>query len=254
VGNNSVSCIDVNGRWTWNSTSADSKLRAVIEEWRNKGWNFPADALDWFRRGNANNLDLSQYHDRISSNRGWQIAFINSIEKQIKKKDPSGSGKMVEIGDVEHKSNFDANLSNASFSSTTFRAIFNFRFHYMNSQELFYALYGSRYSYYGKGALCRRSDHWSFASYRSATEVEFDVKIASWDQLTYPSGFLWLRRTFPSYSAAHFIEESRKEGAISRSGRYRAPFIYLRWREKGHWIHTTYGNSDGLITEGISSL
>ena len=67
------------------------------------------------------------------------------------------------------------------------------------------------------------------------TSIEIDLQVASYDMLSYGGGFP--RTTFPSYSAAQYLQKNHN---------YNTPFIYLRWTEKGAWEisdwHTLYSN------------
>ena len=230
---------DTDGRWEWpwipdwTEERARQEVRAKIQEMRENGYDFAADALGHYLRNTAQNIDLSRYSDEISRHHEWRKSFLSSVLKQLKTRDPRGTDKKVEIGDVAHKASFNADLQNGNILDM-FTTQFSHRFYPTESMGLFYALYGSYYSYVGTVSWCRRNQSTMFID-DERTSIEFDLQVASYDMLSYGGGFP--RTTFPSYSAAQYLQKNHN---------YNTPFIYLRWTEKGAWEisdwHTLYSN------------
>jgi len=230
---------DIDGRWEWfwipdwTEERARQEVSAKIQEMRENGYDFAADALGHYLRNTAQNIDLSRYSNEISRHHEWRKSFLSSVLKQLKTRDPRGTDKKVEIGDVAHKASFNADLQNGNILDM-FTTQFSHRFYPTESMGLFYALYGSYYSYVGTASWCRRNKSTMFME-DERTSIEIDLQVASYDMLSYGGGFP--RTTFPSYSAAQYLQKNHN---------YNTPFIYLRWTEKGAWEisdwHTLYSN------------
>lgn len=116
---------------------------------------------------------------------------------------------------------------------------FAYRFKRYNSGNLFYALYGSRYAYVGNASKKKEK-----IGGDCCVTLELNLSIASWDALTYPSGF-W-RNFAEQYRAATYLEELRKK----QSGNdYFMPYVYLFWDESGQWVQCTEGHRGGTRTK-----
>ena len=142
-------------------------------------------------------------------------------------------GRKFTIGDIGHAANFDKPMLEAGNIGNLFMVQFYHRFHQTQSMGLFYALYGSRYSYYGT-ASWKRCNNSNLLVYMTTTKINVDVKVVSWDMLTYPKGMG--RTAINSYSAANYLEQEHK---------YEKPYIFLRWDEKGKWTSTFWSTING---------
>ena len=220
---------DIDGRWEWpwipdwTEELARQEIRTKIQEMRDEGCDFAANALEHYLGNNAENLDLSQHASEIYNNVFWQESFIGSVLSKLKKEDPKGTNKKVEIGDVGHRQNFKANLSTGNLTSM-FTTQFSHRFERSQSKSLFYALYGSYYSYVGTGSWCRKTRGLYPAFGEECISITVDLQLVCYDSLSYGGGFP--RTLFPSYSAAQYLQTQR---------RYNTPYIFLRWQERGTW-------------------
>ena len=181
--NSSTHVVDIDGRRTWTEETAVNELRDKIREMRGKGYNFAADALEHYIGNHSSNIDLSRHASQIFNDSGWQQSFIDSVIAELNKKDPKGTNKKVEIGDIEHKESFAANLQTGRIDNM-FRQMFSHRFQPYHDMGLFYALYGSHYSYIGTASWCRKSER-SFLSMSFHADVETDLEVVSWDPLSY---------------------------------------------------------------------
>ena len=233
--NSSIRVIDSDGRWTWSEESAINELRDKIREMRENGYNFAADAIEHYIGNHSSNLDLSRYASQIYNDSGWQQSFIGSVVAELRKKDPNGTNKKVEIGDIEHKESFSGGLQTGRIDGL-FRQMFSHRFQPYHDMGLFYALYGSHYSYLGTASWCRKSGH-NFLSMEFQADITMDLEVVSWDPLSY--GGSGIRDIAPSYSAARYLQDIHG---------YRKSFIYLKWKEKGAWRVTTYSSVRGSYT------
>ena len=233
--NSSMNVVDKDGRWRWTEATAVSELQEKIREMRKNGYNFAADALEHYIGQHPSNIDLSRYASQIYNDRGWQQSFMDSVIAELKKKDPKGTNKKVEIGDIEHKKSFSEDMQTVRIDNM-FRQIFSHRFQPYHDMGLFYALYGSHYSYIGTASWCRKTDR-NFLSMSFHADVETDLEVVSWDPLSY--GGSGMRDIAPSYSAARYLQDVHG---------YRNNFIYLKWKEKGCWRRTTYSSARGNLT------
>ncbi len=233
--NSSTHVVDTDGRWTWTEATAINELRDKVRKMRENGYNFAADALEHYIGNHSSNIDLSRYASQIYNDSGWQQSFIDSVIAELKKKDPKGTNKKVEIGDIEHKEAFAGNLQTGRIDNV-FRQMFSHRFQPYHDMGLFYALYGSHYSYIGTASWCRKSER-NFMSMSIHADVETDLEVVSWDPLSY--GGSGMRDIAPSYSAARYLQDTHG---------YRSNFIYLKWKEKGHWRKTTHSSARGSYT------
>ena len=185
---------------TWISFLGEQTARQAVEgkigEMRKNGYNFAADAL---------------------------LHFLSN----------EGTGRKFTIGDVEHAANFDKPMPLSGNIGNSFAQQFDHRFYQTQSMGLFYALYGSRYSYYGT-ASWKRCNNSNLLVYMTTTKVSVDVKVVTWDLLTYPEGMA--RTAINSYSAANYLE---------REHNYKTPYIFLRWNEKGKWTSTFWSTING---------
>ena len=177
--------------------------------------------------------DLSQYANEISSNIFWQRSFIDSVLAKLREKDPTGTGRKITIGDIGHATNFDKPMPLTGNVGNLFTQQFEHRFYQTQSMGLFYALYGSRYSYYGT-ASWKQCNNSNFLVYMKTTKINVDLKIVTWDMLTYPKGMG--RTAITSYNAANYLE---------REHNYQKPYIFLRWSEKGKWTSTFWSTING---------
>ena len=66
------------------------------------------------------------------------------------------------------------------------------------------------------------------------TKINVDVKVVTWDRLTYPAGAG--RTAVNSYSAANYLEKEHN---------YNKPYVFLRWNEKGKWTSTFWSTTNG---------
>jgi RHS repeat-associated protein len=232
--NHPLMTFDTDGRYEWTETSATEFLRETINGWKDRGWGFAAQALESFVNGTERNVNLSQYSGDISSHWGWQQAFIESVSSKL------GIGDINKrIGDIEHEANFGKDLSNEDFNHTTvFHKQFEYRFHRIESGNLFYALYGSRYSYTGTASKSRER-----VNGRCCTKIDLNLALSSWDALTYPPGLG--REYFKQYSAARYLESFR--ASTGNRNRF-VPYIYLLWNENGQWIQCTEQYRGGART------
>ena len=229
-GNNGLNGGDIDGLIRisdWTKEEAIQEVKEKIEWMRRQGYNFAADALQHFLENKKGNLDLSKYASEIFNNKNWQISFVRSVIEELKKIDPEGTGKTFKIGDTKHELSFDMNLDNSNFN-LDFREVFSHRFHMSDSEALFYALFGSHYSYVGTASWCK-SDEISFWGAEYKRIVKLDLQIVCWDMLTYPDNWK-IRSLADSYSAAKTLE--RDFGYNKRN------YIYLKWHEKGTLIET----------------
>ena len=215
-------CLDAGGRWVWTEETAVRAVRAKIADMRTCGYHFAADALGHFLANSTQNIDLSRYAGEIYNNSEWRDSFLASVQKRLSAKDPQGTGKKVQIGDIAHKASFGANLQTGVLSRM-FAAQFGHRFYPNDSMGLFYALYGSHYSYIGTASWSKRRETTPTGE-ETRTRIELDLQVVSWDMLLYDGGFP--RTMFPSYSAAQYLQKEKG---------YKKPFVYLKWREKGTW-------------------
>ena len=227
VSNSPTFCVDVDGRRTWTEATARKEVSDKIAEMRKNGHLFAADALEYYLGNNVRNYDMSRYASEIWSNNSWQESFVRNVLSELKKKDAMGTGKMVEIGDVAHKATFDADLNTGRLDKM-FAKMFEHRFYPNQSMGLFYALYGSRYSYVGNASWCATTSAYSLGEVSKAS-IKTDLKVVTWDMLTYGGSIL--RNAFPSYSAARYLQEQHG---------YNTPFIYLRWNERSQWELTEW--------------
>lgn len=155
--------------------------------------------------------------------------------KELMKKDPKGTNMKVEIGDMAHKESFDSNLQ-IGHLDRMFTEVFSHRFHSYQNMKLFYALFGSHYSYIGTASWCRKTErHFLSASFHAY--ISTDLTIVSWDPLSY--GGEQARGIIPSYSAARYLQDIHG---------YRNNFIYLKWREVGKWRKTTFSSPQGTYS------
>ena len=239
--NSGVFTVDVDGRWSlrwpwspdWTEDTARQSVTEEIQGMRRSGYNFAADALAHFLSNTGRNIDLSQYANEISSNIHWQRSFFDSILAKLQEQDPAGTGRKFTIGDIGHAANFDKPMLETGNIGNLFTVQFYHRFHQTQSMGLFYALYGSRYSYYGT-ASWKRCNNSNLLVYMTTTKINVDVKVVSWDMLTYPKGMG--RTAINSYSAANYLEQEHK---------YEKPYIFLRWDEKGKWTSTFWSTING---------
>ena len=222
---------DTDGRWAWlygwTEEKARQAVREEIEEMRKNGYNFAADALEHYLVNTTQNIDLSRYANEISSHPDWRRSFFNNVLKQLQAKDPNGTNKKVEIGDIAHRASFSANLQTGGMLTRMFTTQFDHRFHQWESMGLFYALYGSYYSYVGTASWCRKHESYAFLE-DVKTKINVDLQVVCYDMLSYGG---WQRATIRSYSAAQYLQTDM---------RYRTPFIFLRWRETGTWEHSEW--------------
>ena len=192
----------------------------LIAEWRDSVWDFAADALYHFLYGTGKNADLSRHAEIISSHRGWQNAFINSVAGKV-----NGGEPTKEVGDIAHRKSFTDDLTDKHFQTDNlFTKLFEYRFYPIGNMDLFYALYGARFSYLGNAAK-RQSGRDTIRTWECCVEVDVDMDLATWDALTYPNGFF--RRQSKAYRAAMFLE--------SLNGKRDPDYIFLRWHESGTW-------------------
>ena len=235
--NSGLTRVDINGLWPWTPIWSEQTARqAVIDkisEMRKNGYNFAADALAHFVSDTSRNIDLSQHANEISSNIHWQRSFVDSVLANLKKKDPKGTGQKITIGDIDHAANFDKPMPPTDNIGTVFTKQFDHRFYQTQSMGLFYALYGSRYSYYGT-ASWKQCNNSTILVHMVTTKIDVDVKVVCWDRLTYPDGMG--RTAINSYSAANYLEKVRL---------YNRPYLFLRWNEKGRWTSTFWSTING---------
>ena len=233
--NHPLWAVDTNGQYEWTEESARDKLHEAIREFRQYGWDFAADALAHFVDGTGNNVNLSQYSGDISGNSGWRQRFLDNVSSKL-----AIGEKNKKIGDVEHEANFHNDLSNEDFNSQKlFSQQFAYRFQRYNSGNLFYALFGSRYSYVGNASKTKEK-----IDGNCCIKLDLDLLLASWDALTYPRGF-W-RNLAEQYSAATYLEELRK----TQSGEdYFMPYLYLLWNESGQWVQCAEKYRGGTSTK-----
>ena len=144
-------------------------------------------------------------------------------------------GSFEKMGKLQHKASLTGDLQTGRID-TMFRQIFSHRFQPYHDMGLFYALYGSHYSYIGTASWCKKSAY-NFLSMNFLTDVEVDLDVVSWDPLSY--GGSGIRDIAPSYSAARYLQDAHG---------YRNNFIYLKWKEKGNWRITTYSSARGSYT------
>ena len=232
--NNPLTTFDTDGRYEWTEESAREKLQDTVREFRRYGWNFAADALAHFVSGARNNVDLSHYSGDISGNSGWRQSFLDNVSSKL-----SLGEENKKIGDVEHEANFHRDLSVEDFNrQTLFSQQFAYRFQRYNSGNLFYALYGSRYSYVGNASKTKENIDGD-----CYIKLDLNLSLASWDALTYPERF-W-RNLSKQYSAATYLEDLRR----SQSGEdYFMPYVYLLWNESGQWVQCTEKYRGGTRT------
>lgn len=235
--NSGIYMVDIDGRWPWTPNWTEQTARQAVEgkiaEMRKNGYNFAADALVHFLSNAGHNIDLSQHANEISSNIFWQRSFIASVLAKLREKDPKGTGRKFTIGDIEHAANFDKPMPQSGNIGNSFAQQFDHRFYQTQSMGLFYALYGSRYSYYGT-ASWKQCNNSNLLVYMTTTKVSVDVKVVTWDRLTYPEGMG--RTAINSYNAANYLE---------REHHYKKPYIFLRWNEKGKWTSTFWSTING---------
>jgi len=235
--NSGICKVDTDGRWLWTPNWTEQTARQAINEkiqdMRKSGYTFAADALAHYLSNTGRNIDLSKYANEISANTNWQQSFIDSILAKLREKDPKGTGRKFTIGDIGHAANFDKPMPLTGDIGTVFTKQFEHRFYQTQSMGLFYALYGSRYSYYGT-ASWKRCNNSNLLVYMTTTKINVDVKIVTWDLLTYPEGRG--RTAISSYSAANYLE---------REHNYKTPYIFLRWNEKGEWTSTFWATING---------
>ena len=236
-GNSSLYKIDIDGCKEWTEETAIQAVKGGIDWMRRQGYNFAADALQYFLDNKTGNIDLSKYASEIYNNKNWQKSFINNVIGELSKKDPKGSNRKVEIGDIKHTSSFSKDLSNAQFFQD-FTKMFEHRFHPYESISLFLAMYGSRYSYIGTASWCVNKRH--FFSKRYNININLNLKLICWDPLTYPYGFF--RNLDKSYSAAQYLELNHK---------YKKNSIYLKWNENSSWIKKVESHSYYIHNEFI---
>jgi RHS repeat-associated protein len=233
--NNTILFVDADGRklYEWNAVTARELLVKTIDDFRKRGWDFAADALSHFLNGTRNNIDLSRYSNDISSNSGWRQFFLNNVSSKLNMGD-----KDKKIGDIDHEENFSKDLSSINFTTGVFNAQFDYRFHRYDSGNLFYALYGSRYSYVGTASKSKTK-----IDGNCCTMLDFCLTLSSWDALTYPSK--GGRGAFPEYSAATYLETLRRG---QDRDRYFMPYVYLLWNENGQWVQCTEKYRGGVRT------
>ena len=225
---------DTDGQYEWTEESATAALRDAVREFRQYGWNFAADALAHFVDGAGNNVDLSQYSGDISGNPGWRQRFLDNVSSKLS----IGENKM--IGDIEHEANFHRDLSREDFNSQAlFSQQFSYRFQRYNSGNLFYALYGSRYSYVGTASKTKEK-----IGGDCCTKLDINLSVSTWDALTYPAGVG--RKYFKQYSAAMYLESLRTP---ADNQKWFVPYIYLLWNESGSWVKCTRKYRSGTRTE-----
>jgi RHS repeat-associated protein len=225
-GNDSLYKIDIDGCREWTEETAIQAVKEKIEWMRRQGYNFAADALQHFIDNEQGNIDLSKYASEIYDNLGFQQKFYDVVTTYLQKTDPNGTNKKVKIGDIKYVALMNNDLTFFNFG-TDIKEMFNYRFELFNSPSLFYALYGSRYSFCGEASWCKnyRTMGGEF-SYK--TQIKMNLNVISWDPLTYP--LKPVRDWFPSYVASNFMENKFKQ----TSG-YKTRYIYLRWKEKRTW-------------------
>lgn len=232
--NHPTIAFDTDGQYEWTEESATAALRDAVREFRQYGWNFAADALAHFVDGAGNNVDLSQYSGDISGNPGWRQRFLDNVSSKLS----IGENKM--IGDIEHEANFHRDLSREDFNSQAlFSQQFSYRFQRYNSGNLFYALYGSRYSYVGTASKTKEK-----IGGDCCTKLDINLSVSTWDALTYPAGVG--RKYFKQYSAAMYLESLRTP---ADNQKWFVPYIYLLWNESGSWVKCTGKYRSGTRTE-----
>jgi len=164
-------------------------LNAAVKRWRPRGWDFAADVLQLFIGNSKGNLNVYRHHNKVKNDMGWRLAFWKHLtEVALSANGTFGDPLLEKIPE-------GGNMADPK----TLKQLFDYRFGsrsdaFSENNELFYALYGSHYDYYGK-YTCLGLSMWSI-----------NVKVALWDVETFP--YHLGQEMFGPYEAASDLEHN----------------------------------------------
>ena len=244
-GNCIITTFDSTGRNEQSIDEAVALLEQTITDWKEKGWNFAAATLQQFLdnniEGEYTNGDVSEYIHQVTTDPGWRNSFMGHLSQKVLN-GPCKEG-VYTVGPESNKvlqTISSQELKTMTDLSSAYKEQFKYTFSYPAYGELYRALAGSHYAYYGTVTVTC-----DCGPFYMSTKLSLDLSVLMWDLTTYPSQLLKRkpRLISPYYRAAVFLESQPQYN--------HKDVVFALWKETGTWEQTlVFGlDSPPIVTE-----